>query len=305
MHYNKFLKLISILTVLVIGTNCAFSQISNEAKVEYNRGNDYYQNAQYDKAIECFKNATELDPNYIDAYFNLGALLEYIHDYDGALNAFKQIILRKPDDYEAVYKAAEISKNIGNIDKMNMYLSIIPEDSLFGPRAKALAKSVDSNYIPKEPPITNNEAPQTEQPKENSIKNKIGNDLFKEENISFTNGVYTDIASPTGITTDKQGNLYVAGFSDNTIYKITPDGKKIVFIKNPKIDGPIGLEIDNNGNIYIANYNKNNVLKADISGNVTEIITDVINPYCMHIDNGVLFVSSQGSNSVVRYRLFE
>ena len=43
--------------------------------------------------------------------------------------------------------------------------------------------------------------------------------------------MYNDIPSPTGITTDNEGNVFVACFSDNMIYKISPDGKKIIFIK--------------------------------------------------------------------------
>jgi DNA-binding beta-propeller fold protein YncE len=118
-----------------------------------------------------------------------------------------------------------------------------------------------------------------------------------------SNGVYKDISSPTGLAADNTGNLFVAGFSDNTIYKIGPDNKKIVYIKSEKIDGPIGLALDSNGNIYIANYNKNNVLKVDKNGLITVLIENIANPYCLNISGDLLFVSSQGSNSVVRYKL--
>ena len=114
---------------------------------------------------------------------------------------------------------------------------------------------------------------------------------------------YNDISSPTGIVTDLSGNLYVAGFSDNTIYKIGPDNKKIVYIKSPKIDGPIGLAMDKTGNIYIANYNKNNVLKVTNGGEISELLTDIKNPYCMYITDSYLYVSSQGNNSVVKFKL--
>ena len=35
----------------------------------------------------------------------------------------KQIILRKPDDYESVYKAAQLSKKLGEPEKAKMYLT--------------------------------------------------------------------------------------------------------------------------------------------------------------------------------------
>lgn len=94
-------------TLLLVGASVpAFADLTTDAKIEYNRGIEYYKTGSYEQAAEAFKKATELDPNYIDAYFNLGSLLEYLKQDDEALNAFKQIILRKPDDYESVYKVS-------------------------------------------------------------------------------------------------------------------------------------------------------------------------------------------------------
>ena len=286
MKYNKIIITIFTLAILVIGTcQISFADIATDAKLQYNKGIDYYQLGQFEEAASCFKKATELDPNYIDAYYNLGSILEYLKQDEAALAVFKQIILRKPDDYESVYKAAELSKKLGEYDKAKMYLTLIPQDSLIGSRAKELANSMDTD-------IPTAKAEQT-QPK-TYIDAAPQND---------SNGMYSDISSPTGVVTDNRGNLYVAGFSDNTIYKIGPDNKKIVYIKSEKIDGPIGLSIDLQGNIYIANYNKDNVLKVDRNGAITELISSIQKPYCMSITGDLLFVSSQGSNSVIRYKL--
>ena len=285
MKLTNILKTVLAVAVLFTMTMPAYADLASQAKIEYNKGIDYYQTGLYDQAAECFKKATELDPNYIDAYFNLGSLMEYLKQDDLALNAFKQIILRKPEDYEAAYKAAELSKKLGQVDKAKMYLTLIPQDSLIGQRARELASTMEFDVQTAQADAQTPESFTDANPKNDS------------------NGVYSNISSPTGIVTDNVGNLYVAGFSDNTIYKISPDNQKIVFIKSPKIDGPIGLERDSAGNLYIANYNKNNVLKVDTGGNITEIITNIQNPYCMHLNGDLLFVSAQGSNSVVRYKL--
>lgn len=285
MKLNNFLKSLIVLSILVSTSTVATASIATDAKLQYNKGVDYYKLGQFEESASCFQKAIELDPNYIDAYYNLGSILEYLKQDEAALAVFKQIILRKPDDYESVYKAALLSKKVGEYEKAKMYLTLIPTDSLIGSRAKQLADSMGTD-------IQTAKAEQT-QPKSYQEANPQNN----------SDGMYSDITSPTGIVTDPNGNLYVAGFSDNTIYKIGPDNKKIVYIKSEKIDGPIGLAIDSPGNIYIANYNKNNVLKVDKNGAITELIENIQNPYCMYITGDLLFVSSQGSNSVIRYKL--
>ena len=285
MKLINLFKVVFIFLIFFIGIMPSKADLASEAKLQYNKGIEYYKVGSYDQAAECFKKATELDPNYIDAYFNLGSLMEYLMQNEEALNAFKQIILRKPDDYEAVYKAAELSKKLGNIDKAKMYLTLIPTDSLIGSRAKELANSMEMDMPTAQAELS---APES----------------FADANpLNNSNGVYNDINSPTGIATDSEGNLYVAGFSDNAIYKISPNNQKMLYIKNPKIDGPVGIARDNQGNLYIANYNKNNVLKFDKGGEVSELITNILNPYCIHITGNLLFVSAQGSNQVVRYKL--
>ena len=89
----------------------------------------------------------------------------------------------------------------------------------------------------------------------------------------------------------------------NMIYKISPDGKKIIFIKTPKLNGPIAMVSDESGNIYVSNYNANNVLKITPSGDITTLVSNVQKPYGLHIKGNLLFVSSQGTNSVLRYKL--
>lgn len=255
-----------------------------EAKLEYNQGIDYYNAQQYDRSMASFRRAIELDPNYIDAYYNLGTVLEYLHQDEAALTVFKQIIVRKPDDYEAVYKAANLSKKTGHLDSVKSYLSLIPPQSHIYAKSQELANSLNTDM--------------------QTIKAETASAQKNEsEKEVATNAMYNNLPSPTGITSDKAGNVYVACFSDNMIYKLTPDGKQIIFIKNPKISGPIALVSDDNENIYVSNYNSNNVIKIAPSGVVSVLIGNIDKPYGMNISNGMLYVSSQGSNSVLRYKL--
>ena len=308
MQFNKISKFAIILSILIGTTSMSYGAIATDAKLQYNKGIDYYQLGQLEDSISCFKKAIELDPNYIDAYYNLGSLLEYMHQDEAALTVFKQIILRKPDDYESVYKAAQLSKRLGEFDKAKMYLTLIPKDTMIGQSATQLANSIENDLI-------NQQTTQEQQKKyspEFEIKqqnNQTQETIIQQANLTEQSktegsiGIYTDITSPTGIATDSEGNLFVAGYSDNTIYKICSPEKKLVFLKDNRIDGPIGLAIDSEDNIYIANYNKNNVLKVTQLGEITEFIADIKNPYFILITNNTLFVSSQGSNAIIKVKL--
>lgn len=280
--YNKFVKILLIGMLCTFTAGNALAEIATDAKLQYNKGIDYYKLGQFEESANCFKKAIELDPNYIDAYYNLGSILEYLNQKEAALSIFKQILLRRPEDYEAVYKAALLSKNLGEYEKAKMYLTLIPADSKVGAQAQQLAAVLDTSL---------SDLQTKKEKEEEALENEL------------SDGLYEDISSPTGLVTDRNGNLLIAGFSENTIFKIGSDNKKIVYIKSEKIDGPIGLAIDNNNNIYIANYNKNNVLKVDTNGTISEFVTDIQSPYCLYIDGDMLFISSQGSNTVVRKKL--
>lgn len=280
----KFRKILTALIIVISAVNITFAaEIPTEAKLQYNKGVDYYRLGRYDEAIECFRNAVGIEPNYIDAYYNLGSILEFIKQDDAALIAYRQILLRKPTDYEAVYKAAALSYKLGQDDKAKQYLALIPPASLVNDKAKQLAAKMNTDM--------------------QTIKQEQKKLESQSQKISQSNGTYENLGSPTGMVTDKNGNLYVAAFSDNAITKISPNGDRRLFVKDSRLNGPIGLECDSAGNIYVANYNANNVLKISSTGAVSVLIGNIQKPYCLHIDGDLLFISAQGSNSVIRYKL--
>ena len=253
--------------------------IPTDAKLEYNHGIDCYKLGRYEEAVASFRTAIRLYPDYIDAYYNLGTVLDYLKQYDEALSIYEQIISRKENEDEALYNAARISAILGDNTNAAKYSAMIPKSSKYYTKASELS----SKY--KIPTTANN----------------LGEK--KNPNISTTSGCYPNITSPTGVTTDRFGNLYVSCFTENAIYKITPDGKKTLFFKNSNLQGPISITSDEQGNIYVANYNANNILKLSHSGACTILRKDVSKPYGIHSDGNMLFVACQGSNSVLRIKL--
>ena len=94
-----------------------------------------------------------------------------------------------------------------------------------------------------------------------------------------------------------------ATFSDNTIIKITPDGKRQVFLKSSLISGPISLTSDSVGNIYVSNYNTGTVVKITPAGAPSVLISKLDKPYGLHVEGNMLFITCQGSNSIYRKKI--
>lgn len=264
---------------LVFSASVIAAEIPLDAKLDYNQGIDFYKLGMYERAIESFRAAIRTYPDYVDAYYNLGTILEYLKNYSEATTVFKQIYIRNPHDYEVVYKLANLAVENQDYTKASEYLNLIPETSNFYKKAQILAESVKVNI--QNPVVESNPV----------------------STIAKQTGIYENILSPTGITSDKAGNIYVATFSDNSIIKITPDNKRILFVKSAKIKGPISLASDEVGNIYVSNYSANNVLKITPDGHLTVLVEKLDKPYGLHVDGNMLFITCQGSNSVYRQKI--
>jgi tetratricopeptide (TPR) repeat protein len=67
------------------------------------RGTDYYDEGKYEDAIESYKHAIEIKPDYEEAYYGLGGAYFKLKMYQEAIEAFKQVIKFNPDLLAAHY----------------------------------------------------------------------------------------------------------------------------------------------------------------------------------------------------------
>lgn len=447
---KRFVALLTgfIITLSAMPSVFAFNL---EAAQAYNKALDYYINGKTNDAITQFKQAISLDPEFTDAYYNLGSIYRYTNQFELAEEAFQKVLTLKSNDSSVNYDLALIYVQKNDYKRAISYLNLVKDNSeryqdaqnklsmLNGelnslsntnakleqslvknlteekkvetvqPEAKKetqistkpdqkkekpkkikkvkeialkkspkiskkerieISKSLISNSFEEQPEqnqtkeepevvannTTNIENNETSTPKINEYAAKYGTSSSKEEVQEETREVNNsneeDIAvnymaiedtnynkltispkesfikatsnpvkenvhanrnqrnsiktyasgfnGPTGIVRDSEGNLYVANYSENKIYKVTSSGQRTVYASSDDINGPIGMAIDNKtGNIFIANYLSNSITKITPDGQTFTIATGLNKPYFVYLDSSdSLYVSEQDSNSI-------
>ncbi len=70
----------------------------NNAEVHYERGINFDTSGKHQEAIEAFKQAIRVNPDYAEAHYNLGTIYGKLGKYQEAIDAFKQVIRIEPDN---------------------------------------------------------------------------------------------------------------------------------------------------------------------------------------------------------------
>ena len=79
-------------------------------------GWEYDEIGRYDEAIEAFKQAIDIKPDYVNAHHNLGIAYGKLGRHDEAIKAFKRAIHLKPDDTDTHYNLGLAYLLVGDRD---------------------------------------------------------------------------------------------------------------------------------------------------------------------------------------------
>ena len=86
------------------------------AEVYYNMGNALKGKGDLDAAIDSYKQAIKIKPNHADAYINMGNALKEKGELDATIDGYKQAIKIKPDHADAYINMGNALKEKGEID---------------------------------------------------------------------------------------------------------------------------------------------------------------------------------------------
>lgn len=305
----------SVLTMTFFATvSQSYAYSLEEATTLYNLGIDYYSQNQVQKSMDCFKKAVTIDPKFYEAYYNLAQIQASYGYLDAAIKSYEKIAQIKPDDYESLYELGKLLYKRGYLSRAVATLGKIPSDDNVSKEAIALTQKIkrrqselalEANQKEDAKLVLQSKMTIQKTPAQQvqSVAQTQNTAVIKPAVIENSN-IIAQLQAPSGITTDSQGNIYAASFSENKVYRISALGEKSVYVDSLQLGGPIGLAIDENNYLYVANYTKNNIIKVTPSGVISEF-AQLRKPYCINIDQATksLVVTEQETNNVLKYAL--
>ena len=104
---------------------------------------------------------------------------------------------------------------------------------------------------------------------------------------------------PRGITSDASGNIYIADFASDAVYKIPAGGVTPVAI-GTGFNEPFGVAVDPSGNVYVSDYGNNAIKKILAGTNTTIIVSNAItNPCGIALDAyNNIYVADDAKNTI-------
>ncbi|MGB3650923.1 MAG: tetratricopeptide repeat protein [Rivularia sp. (in: cyanobacteria)] len=123
---------------VTVDSNIVSSELSNEyhrtiskstevastpqnAEVYISQGNDYYKNEDYEKALESYTSALQLNSNNIEAYLNRGNANYKLKNYGEAIEDYTQTLRLNPENDKAYIGLGNTCSRLRNYDKAIEY----------------------------------------------------------------------------------------------------------------------------------------------------------------------------------------
>lgn len=96
--------------------------INQQSREWYEKGVNANSEGKLNIAVKYFKKAIEIYPDYEDALFKLGYVLEKLKEYKEALKYYKKVLKLNPDSWDTWYSIGIVYAKMGKYKKSYKYL---------------------------------------------------------------------------------------------------------------------------------------------------------------------------------------
>ncbi|MEN8263390.1 MAG: tetratricopeptide repeat protein [Nitrospirota bacterium] len=93
----------------------------NYAEAHFHLANAYFGLRRYDEALDSYKKAVKLKPSYVDAHYSLGILATMLSEYDDAIKALKKVIKLDPQHSRACLSLGNAYSELENYEEAVKY----------------------------------------------------------------------------------------------------------------------------------------------------------------------------------------
>lgn len=110
------------------------------------RGNVFLGHGELHKAVECYRQAVDTDPDSVDAHTSLGFALKELGEYEAAHQALARATQLKPDSFDAIYLLGQTFNELRQFDKAVQHfekaIALQPAfEALYGELSQALLET--------------------------------------------------------------------------------------------------------------------------------------------------------------------
>lgn len=112
MSYTHALDVESV----IVTTGESRIEEKTEAEEWVDKGNNAYDANDYDEAIKCYKKAADLDPNLVNAHYNLGVIYGKKEMLDNAIAEYNKVLAINPRYYAAHNNLGAVYMKKGRLD---------------------------------------------------------------------------------------------------------------------------------------------------------------------------------------------
>lgn len=194
-------KSFSLLAVLVLLSSCATLGIFSGAQYEFDQGLALFNRGSYEEAIVRFQRATEIDPNFVQAYLYLGRSHVSLKRWRQALPLLRTAYRLSPE---------ETKREVFNV-LLDALFSVAIDDFRVGDFGSSIAHLREILEL----------QPTSTRAREEMVKALIahGADLLARGNISQAIGSYTEAIRLSPSSFDAVLGLAKAAFRNGEFHK--------------------------------------------------------------------------------------